>query len=287
MPYLKNGKHKVYYEIHRDSPMLVFLHGATMNHTLLGHQIKYAQKLGYGTLAIDLRGAGKSTYSKDKSFYDVENYVEDITKILKKEKIRKIIPVGFSHGGMVAQAFAAMYPKKTQGLILIATTYNINETFCNTLPKKLFFHGSTAIKKLMLIYNQFVSLFHPLKDNPPNYTSEKYKHMNTAQFVIDHYLTRSADRIKAELQFSSNIRFQDIKEHTKKIRCPTIIIQGKNDISITPDVAEALHTMIPSSSKPIYIEQGDHGMAFNLPNEVNNILKKGLDYIYNHKTLKA
>lgn len=97
---------------------IVFCHGLTADHTLFDKQVEYLANT-YKLITWDYPLHGKSRPYKDFTYAHVN---EELLAILKKEEINKIILVGQSAGGYIAQAFIREYPDKVAGFIGIGTT---------------------------------------------------------------------------------------------------------------------------------------------------------------------
>lgn len=97
---------------------IVFFHGLTADHTLFDKQVKYLDE-DYKVIAWDYPLHGKSRPYKDFSFNNVNN---ELLTIIEQENIQKVILVGQSAGGYIAQAFIKEYPEKVLGFLGIGTT---------------------------------------------------------------------------------------------------------------------------------------------------------------------
>lgn len=93
---------------------LVYIHGFCEDSRMWQYFIR-GQKEKYQILRVDLPGFGKSPAAGAGSLADSAKAVE---KILRKEKIEKIILIGHSMGGYVALAFAELFPDYLRGLCL-------------------------------------------------------------------------------------------------------------------------------------------------------------------------
>ncbi|WP_315836841.1 alpha/beta hydrolase [Bradyrhizobium prioriisuperbiae] len=71
-------------------------------------------------LALDCRGHGRS--DKPAGPYTVQMFADDLADVLDHVGWRDAVVAGCSMGGCVAQAFAAHYPARVRGLVLIDTT---------------------------------------------------------------------------------------------------------------------------------------------------------------------
>jgi 3-oxoadipate enol-lactonase len=71
-------------------------------------------------LRYDCRGAGHS--GKPAGPYSVEQFADDLVDLLDAVAWDRAVVAGCSMGGCVAQAFAAAYPDRVEGLVLVDTT---------------------------------------------------------------------------------------------------------------------------------------------------------------------
>ncbi len=118
---ITNQDHPVYYRFidNKSDKTVVFVHGLFSSSSIFRHFLKFIKM---NIVLIELRGI---VYSRCKKPY-LDNYVEDIRLILKKEKISKgVILVGYSLGCSIANAFAKKYDAMVEKAILLAP---INKT---------------------------------------------------------------------------------------------------------------------------------------------------------------
>ncbi|WP_339214951.1 alpha/beta hydrolase [Solibacillus sp. FSL W8-0372] len=97
---------------------IVFCHGLTADHTLFDKQVEYLAD-EYKLITWDFPLHGKSRpYDK----FTYANVNKELLSILNQENIEKIILVGQSAGGFIAQSFVQEYADKVIGFIGIGTT---------------------------------------------------------------------------------------------------------------------------------------------------------------------
>jgi pimeloyl-ACP methyl ester carboxylesterase len=77
---------------------------------------------------LEPRGTGGSTRPADAAAYDFEHYVADLEELRVHLGQKRIDLLGFSHGGMVAMAYAAAHPDRVGRLLLVATLAHRDET---------------------------------------------------------------------------------------------------------------------------------------------------------------
>src|SRR5699024_7356247 len=119
---IESSKGTVYYWTNEvDTPRelaIVFCHGLTADHTLFDMQVKYLSAK-YRLITWDWPLHGKSRPYRHFSFSNVN---KELLTILEQEQINKIILVGQSAGGYIAQSFIRDYEDKVKGFIGIGTT---------------------------------------------------------------------------------------------------------------------------------------------------------------------
>ncbi len=105
-----------------DPAPVVILHGGP------GHSSR-SFKQGFNFLAqdrrvvyYDQRGSGNSQIKPDPSLYTIDQLVEEL-EALRRDVIRaeKIVVVGHSAGGALAQRYALAYPEHVEGMILVSS----------------------------------------------------------------------------------------------------------------------------------------------------------------------
>jgi pimeloyl-ACP methyl ester carboxylesterase len=71
----------------------------------------------FTVVAVDLRGVGGS--SATPGGYESANMAEDIRQLTEQLKLEQVYVVGHDIGGMVAYAFARLYPQATRGAMIL------------------------------------------------------------------------------------------------------------------------------------------------------------------------
>jgi proline iminopeptidase len=72
-------------------------------------------------IEINPRGTGASDRPSDPRAYQIDDYVSDIEELRQHLGLNHIRLLGHSHGGVVAQAYAAKYPDHVSRLVLAST----------------------------------------------------------------------------------------------------------------------------------------------------------------------
>jgi pimeloyl-ACP methyl ester carboxylesterase len=72
-------------------------------------------------LLLDPRGTGSSDRPSDPRAYATEDYVADLEELRAHLALERMLLLGHSHGGVVAQAYAATHPARVERLVLAST----------------------------------------------------------------------------------------------------------------------------------------------------------------------
>lgn len=72
-------------------------------------------------ILLDPRGTGASDRPADPTAYSVEDYIDDVEALRFALGEESLNLLGWSHGGMVAMAYAATHPTRVRRLVLVAT----------------------------------------------------------------------------------------------------------------------------------------------------------------------
>lgn len=100
-------------------PVLVCLHGATMDHRMFNAQAPAVQD-EYAQLVWDARGHGQSRPMGEMT--TISDYVNDLVAVLDDAGLERVVLVGQSLGGLTAQHFYRRYPERVQAMVVIGAT---------------------------------------------------------------------------------------------------------------------------------------------------------------------
>jgi 3-oxoadipate enol-lactonase len=99
-------------------PMVVLLHGATLDHRAWVPQVEALQDR-FRLVIPDLRGHGESTGS-----FDFEAAVRDVFALLDALPVGRVVLVGLSLGGNLAQEVVRRAPERVSALVVADATCN-------------------------------------------------------------------------------------------------------------------------------------------------------------------
>src|SRR5215510_3841771 len=114
-----DGSKLVYHEIGSGPVLLIHPGGPGLEWSYLRMPVlERAATVVY----VEPIGSGKSDRLADARGYTIDRYVDDLEAVRVDLKAEKVIVLGHSHGGFVAQAYALAHPDAMRGLILYDTT---------------------------------------------------------------------------------------------------------------------------------------------------------------------
>ena len=99
-----------------NGPAIILLHGFPMDWYVY-HKVMPLLAKKFTVVAVDLRGVGGS--SATPGGYESANMAEDIRQLTQQLKLEQVYIVGHDIGGMVAYAFARLYPQATRGVMIL------------------------------------------------------------------------------------------------------------------------------------------------------------------------
>jgi pimeloyl-ACP methyl ester carboxylesterase len=120
----------------------MLLHGWTATADLNWFTCYESLGARYRVLAFDHRGHGRGLRSK--KVFRLEDCADDVVAVADELGIDRLVPVGYSMGGAVAQLLCHRHPDRVAGLVLCATA----PYFAGQRAERLSFAGLTGLAAL-------------------------------------------------------------------------------------------------------------------------------------------
>lgn len=102
------------------TPTLLLLHGLAATALLNWTTSFTTLERGFRVIALDHRGHGRGI--RRVGAFKLEDCADDAAALADRLGVERVIPVGYSMGGAVAQLFWRRHPDRTAGLVLCATS---------------------------------------------------------------------------------------------------------------------------------------------------------------------
>ena len=234
---------------------VLFIHGAGMDHTVWTLFARHFARHGRNVVAVDLPGHGRSAGDPARSIGEMADWVAALLDALG---IERAAVVGHSMGGLVALDLAARYPDRVRALTLV---------------------GSTAPMPVSdAILDAAAADDHAAFDMLTQWGYSK-RHLyggnsNPGQWMVGGTL-RLFERCRPGVLYadmSACNRYAEGLERAAAVRCPTMLVLGRDDrltpVKSTRDLVAAL----PSPDVRI-LEGAGHTLMVEAPNGLLDALR--------------
>lgn len=212
---------------------------------------------------FDHRGQGRSAKG-DPERYTLDENVNDMEALRRHLGLGKIVSIGTSYGGMVAQAHAARFPDAVSHLVLCVTAAHggFNERAQQIIAatgtpeqkavcETLWSGGFTNVAQLKHYYQVMGPLY-----------STTYN-AQTAALTAGRG-TNSPEPLNHAFRPGGFIRTFDLRPELHRITAPTLILAGRHDWICAPEFSEEIHALIPGSKLRIF-ENASHSLRADVP----------------------
>ena len=283
-------------------PTLFFLHGFPSSLHCWRHQIQYFSTQGYGCLAPNLMGYGKTHSPLDKNEYRMKSMVAHLMRLLDHLKLDRVVVVGHDWGTRPATRIILYHPERTLGLVLISVGYkppkrfNLDEALAflkqmlgyESMGYWEFFNADDAANLLESNADSFIDLGYT--DDPRLWITD-FAPLGKLRDWITHgkrtrrasYLTEDDYRvirqcvtegIEPKLNWYrstiAELDWEDEKELNPTIRRPVLYIGGAKDYVCIPKLYASQKQDIPTL-ETVEMDTG-HWVMEEKPNEVNQAI---------------
>jgi 3-oxoadipate enol-lactonase len=225
-------------------PAIVFVHGFCQSSAYWSPTLEQVAQRGIRGIAVDLPGFGASAAASGP--YTMEGLADALAVQLDAWGVPRIVLVGGSMGGVIAQHFTLRHPARVTRLLLVATG--------GFTPNAEVALGKTGILAAAPWNEETVT---PIVDG--------FFFQRPAADKIAEYrkIALSASQkaaVEAARSNASNRSFDRLAE----IRVPTLIIQGRHDKARTPEHGAEMQARIAGSQLEV-IEDAGHTPQLEQP----------------------
>lgn len=239
---------------------VIFLHGFTDS----WHSYeKVMQELpeNIHAYAITLRGHGNS--EKPLDGYQISDFAGDVASFIRSQRLGKVVLVGHSLGGIIAQEFASRYPELLKGVVIIASSHK--------------FSNNEGL-------NDFVSAVNALQDPiDPVFIDEFQKGTIFKPLDSNYYriLVNESAKVPAFVWKAvlAEVMRTDLTQSIARIQTPTAIFWGDKDYICSYADQLVMQNLISHSRLKIYEGVG-HAIHWEEPQRFTRDL---LEFIHHLK----
>jgi len=243
----------------KSKPLLVFTHGAWINHHEFETQIPaFCEQ--YRILLWDVRGHGLSRPAKP--FFTVKEAVQDLLALLDIQQTNQAILLGHSMGGNLIQEVVFYHPERVKALICLDCT-------CNTM--KLNSLEAFAVKMVRPILGIYP--YKILRRQAANITSVKSEVRQEIYDLFEGLPKSDYINIMMELTFCLH------EEPNYRIEKPLLIIVGDQDRTGNIRKVAPIWAKRDAGSQLVIVPNAGHAVNMEQPDIVNRTILEFLNKI--------
>jgi pimeloyl-ACP methyl ester carboxylesterase len=232
------------------SPPVVCVHGYCQSSTFWEPTLDRLARSGVHGLAVDLPGFAAS--AAEPGPYTMEGLADALAAFLDHRRLDRIVLVGGSMGGVVAQHFVLRHPSRVSRLLLVATGPYTADPAGALAKAAVMEAGPWDEATVTPIVNGF--FYQP----PP-----------APELARLRQVALMASKTAAVEAARSNATSRTL-ERLGEIRIPTLIIQGRHDRARTPEHGAEMRDRIAGSRLEI-IEGAGHTPHLEQPDKFHQI----------------
>ena len=245
-----------YCEVKGEGPPLILLHGVGLNRTTWRAQVAaFAGR--FTVVTYDHLGHGRSRHIQ--SDVQLDEFVDQLTRVMDQLQITRAHVVGFSFGGLVAQSFALKHPDRLDKLVLMSTVYDRTKEELAGVSGRLAKAREEGPRSIIpaAIERWFSPAF---VAGQPEVIGEIERGLRSNDPTS--FLTAYSIFCNAEAELAGKLT---------AVAAPTLAITGELDTGSTPAMVERMVGDIENAHGKI-IESGRHMMPMEMADEVNAAL---------------
>ena len=258
MPYCACGELTLYYETQGEGPNLLLMAGLGGGTWSWYGQAPYF-KNRYRTITFDNRGAGRSSIPQGP--YQMKQFAEDTLSLLDHLGLERILVLGLSMGGMIAQELVLMAPDRIQAVVLGCTHYGGP----SRIPP-----AQAAME--ILLNNTGLTQKEIIEKNVPIFFSEACRREHP-EVIAAYCAAQLSAPEQPEYAFHAQlaaIASFDCSDRLGHLALPTMIVTGSEDILIPPENSKALAKRLPHA-EIVVIPGAGHALHAECRDNLNHL----------------
>jgi pimeloyl-ACP methyl ester carboxylesterase len=254
----------IHYTDEGSGPVILMIHGfagSFYNFQALAEKLKDR----YRIIRVDLPGMGLSDFEQSGNGLDFyREYKDFFSKLIDSLQIDSMYVMGNSLGGSMAALVAMTFPEKVNGLILLNSAgYEMNKVIKKGAGPLRWGWFKPVLERGLPFYVVKFGVAYPFADRSK---------LDESELPIDYALVNREGVLTSLNNLASSAQEPDTSAFTR-IKTPTLIIWGKEDVIIPVSHAEKFHRDIPNSKVKIYSPCG-HMPMMEIPDNVVVDLEK-------------
>ena len=256
------GRQLAYERIGTGPVLVVHPGGPGFSTTYLGDMAGLGDR--HTLVILSPRGTGASDRPADPGAYHLDEYVSDLEALRDHLGLEKMLLLGYSHGGVVAQAYAAAHPSRVSRLVLAVTLprFGTEQEAATKAGREKRSREAWYPDAIAASEEELGSATDDqVRDNAMRGMPFYFASFGPAEAAyVD---TFRSDPINGDAQraFGSELPKLDLRSRLSKITAPTLVIRGEEDFICGPVCAHEISAAIPGAHEVIVADAG-HMVVF-------------------------
>jgi pimeloyl-ACP methyl ester carboxylesterase len=254
--------------------VILFLHGFPEFSLGWKKQLLFFAEKGYFAVAPDQRGYNLSSKPKGVKAYRIENLVEDVVELIKQISTQKIILVGHDWGGGVAWEVSGQHPELIEKLIILNMPHlKVMRQTLKRNPRQMLRSWYAGFFQIPFLPEWFSSLFNFKMLEKSMIRSANKNTFSRHEMAAYKTAWRNPGAVKAMINWYRAYKYS--QPALKRISIPTLILWGKKDKFLLPEMAEKSN-LLCAKGKLILIEDATHWLHHEKAAKVNQLIQNFL-----------
>jgi pimeloyl-ACP methyl ester carboxylesterase len=242
-------------------PCVVFIHGASMDHSAWTLLARWFAHHGHSVLAVDLPGHMRS---QGPLLPSVEASADWVLAVMDAAGVRRAALVGHSMGSLIALEAAGRAPERATQLVMIGSAYPMNVSDALLATAKDTPERAMAMVNAWSIASQASKPGFP---GPGNW-------LHGSNITLMHRVQAAHPEANVFLHdFTLCQRYQAGFEAAARVSCATTMVLGQSDQMTVPKAAREIAAAL--KAKTVMIDSGHHQLA-EAPDAVLAALRQAL-----------
>lgn len=247
MPYAPINRARIHYEIYGTGDPVLMINGLSAPAVNWLYQVRDLSP-HYRVITFDNRGVGESDLP-EAEFYPTALMADDAAGLLEHLGVKRAHVIGASMGGTVAQELTLRHPGVVRSLVLACTWTKGDARFVRTVESWV------SLTRSVTLEERFRDVLFPMV-----YSPAFFERTGALQEVLTRTLAypfptgpEGMERQARGLLAWNGTRVKDLN----RIKVPTLVLVGRDDILTPPAFSRALARVIPRAK--LRILPGGHG----------------------------
>jgi esterase len=214
-------------------PTMILLHGIARHAHTFDHLAPELRR-NYQVFALDMRGHGDSAWSPEGA-YLVEDYVKDLEAFVSQLRLSRVVLLGNSTGGRVAQVFAGLHPDLVDRLVVEDVgperPQNIADAFARRVEQE---------KNGWASEDELVAQLVAANRRTPEPLLRTYAHFGVKPRADGRLVwKRDPNLVKGFIE-------TELWQYVSKIKAPTLYVIGGGSRIVPPETQQKLKDTLPN-----------------------------------------